>query len=187
LIFNALNITPLDSIRTVILGQDPYHGPDQAHGLCFSVQKGVDLPPSLKNILKELGRENASDTGDLTPWALQGVLLLNTIMTVERGRPGSHEKKGWEIFTDKIISLVSETAAKKKKPLAFLLWGNWAHKKIPLVDSRHFVVKSAHPSPLSCYRGFLGSRPFEKVNDYLKSMGQNPIDWTLPREERISP
>jgi uracil-DNA glycosylase len=183
LVFEALNKTPLDSVRVVILGQDPYHGPGQAHGLCFSVQEGVN-PPSLINILKELGH-GPETSGNLTPWAKQGVLLLNCIMTVEKDEPASHKKRGWERFTDKIISLVSETATANSTPLALLLWGRPAQKKEKLLTPGHFLVKSSHPSPRSCYRSclssrpFSGSRPFEKVNKYLNSKNQDPIDWSL--------
>jgi uracil-DNA glycosylase len=180
LVFEALNKTPLDSVRVVILGQDPYHRAGQAHGLCFSVQERTKIPPSLRNILRELGQEQQS-SGDLTPWAKQGVLLLNCIMTVEEGVPGSHKKQGWEIFTDKIISEVSETASANSRPLALLLWGSPAQQKEKLLvpGHKHKVIKSTHPSPLSCYRGFSGSRPFEKVNEYLKSKNEAPIDWSL--------
>jgi uracil-DNA glycosylase len=180
LVFEALNKTPLDSVRVVILGQDPYHGPQQAHGLCFSVQENVKIPPSLKNILKELGRQPPT-SGDLTPWAKQGVLLLNCIMTVEEGAPGSHKNQGWETFTDKIISEVGKTATANSRPLALLLWGSPAQQKEKLLapGHKHKVIKSSHPSPLSCYRGFSGNRPFEKVNEYLKSKNEIPIDWSL--------
>ena len=179
LIFEALNLTPLSQVKAVILGQDPYHGPDQAHGLSFSVRKGIPLPPSLKNILKELKEGlniSSPDSGDLTPWARQGVLLLNCVMTVEKSKPGFHEKRGWEIFTDKIISVLGS----QQRPIGFVLWGSYAHKKAVLIDeSRHLVIKSPHPSPLSSYRGFFGSRPFEKVNEFLIKNDQKPIDWSL--------
>jgi uracil-DNA glycosylase len=180
LIFEALNKTPLHSVRVIIIGQDPYHGPKQAHGLCFSVQEGTKIPPSLKNILKELSQKPPT-SGDLTPWAKQGVLLLNSIMTVEKGTPGSHKNQGWEIFTDKIISVVSETARANARPLALLLWGSPAQQKEKLLapGHKHKVIKSTHPSPLSCYRGFSGSRPFAKVNEYLESKNEKPIDWSL--------
>jgi uracil-DNA glycosylase len=183
LVFEALNKTPLDSVRVIILGQDPYHAAKQAHGLCFSVQEGIKIPPSLKNILKELN-QNPPTSGDLTPWAQQGVLLLNCIMTVEKGAPGSHKNQGWETFTDKIISVVSETATANARPLALLLWGSPASpaqqkEKLLAPGHKHKVIKSTHPSPLSCYRGFSGSRPFEKVNEYLKSKNEKPIDWSL--------
>jgi uracil-DNA glycosylase len=183
LVFDALNRTPLDAVRVIILGQDPYHGPGQAHGLCFSVQEGVALPRSLKNILKELG-EKGGTSGNLTSWAQQGVLLLNCIMTVERGAPGSHGKRGWEKFTDKIITLVDETAKTNSKPLAFVLWGRPAQKKEKLLSPEHFRIKTAHPSPLSCNREscngrFVGSQPFAKVNEYLESKNQEPITWRL--------
>jgi uracil-DNA glycosylase len=186
LVFEALNKTPLDSVKVVILGQDPYHGHGQAHGLCFSVQGGGKIPRSLKNILKELGQEHPT-SGNLTPWAKQGVLLLNCIMTVEKGAPGSHKKQGWEKFTDKIISLVSETATANSRPLALLLWGRPAQKKEKRLTPghKHMVVKSSHPCPRSCYRSvlggrpFSGSRPFKKVNGYLESKNQKPIVWSL--------
>ena len=180
LVFEALNKTPLDSVKVIILGQDPYHGPKQAHGLCFSVQEGTKIPPSLKNILKELGQKPPT-SGDLTPWAEQGVLLLNCIMTVEQGAPGSHKSQGWETFTEKIISRVSETTTASAKPLALLLWGSPAQQKEELLapGHKHKVIKSTHPSPLSCYRGFSGSRPFQKVNEYLESQNEKPIDWSL--------
>jgi uracil-DNA glycosylase len=178
LVLEALNQTPLDSVRVVILGQDPYHGRGQAHGLCFSVQ-GADIRPSLRNILKELGQKHPT-SGDLTPWAKQGVLLLNCIMTVEKGRPGSHKKLRWEKFTDKIISCVSETATANSRPLALLLWGSSAQRKEKLLarGHKHKVIKSTHPSPISCHRKvpgsrpFFDSRPFEKVDKYLKSNEQ---------------
>ena len=178
-IFNALNLTPFNQVKVVILGQDPYHGPNQAHGLCFSVKPGVKIPPSLVNIFKELNEDQAitpPKEGSLIKWAERGVLLLNNVLTVEAGQAGSHHHKGWEKFTDKIVELLNEN----KEHLVFILWGSPAQKKAANVDqSRHFVIKSVHPSPLSSYRGFFGSSPFSKTNDYLKSKSKNPIDWSL--------
>ena len=178
-IFQALNLTPLDKVKVVILGQDPYHGKNQAHGLCFSVREGVKIPPSLVNIFKELKQDlgiNPPNQGCLDPWAKQGVLLLNNVLTVEDGKAGSHHLKGWEEFTDKIIELLN----KKRENLVFILWGNPAQKKAERVDStRHFIIKSPHPSPLSSYRGFFGSKPFSQTNDYLVSKGIPPVDWKL--------
>ncbi|GLI98156.1 uracil-DNA glycosylase [Sphingobium sp. BS19] len=182
--FRALDLTTLDQVRVVILGQDPYHGPGQAHGLAFSVQPGVRTPPSLVNIYKEL----QSDLGIAPPrhgflehWAQQGVLLLNSVLTVERAQAASHQGKGWERFTDAVIRLVNA----KPDPVVFMLWGAYAQKKAAFVDSidkggRHLVIKSAHPSPLSAHNGFLGSRPFSKANAFLESHGAPPIDWALP-------
>lgn len=176
-IFNALNTTPFDKIKVVILGQDPYHGPGQAHGLCFSVQKGVPKPPSLKNIYKEIERDlkvKMPDTGDLTAWAQQGVLLLNSVLTVEASQAGSHQGKGWEVFTDKIISLINE----HKKNIVFLLWGAYAIKKAAFIDQKkHHVLQSVHPSPLSAHRGFLGNCHFSKTNEYLKKQKLEAILW----------
>ena len=167
LIFNAFNLTHLKDLRVVILGQDPYHGPGQAHGLCFSVPKGVTAPPSLKNIFKELKEDlnitkNTSD-GDLQSWAKQGVFLLNTSLTVCEGQAMSHKDIGWEQFTDKVISIISQ----EKEKVIFVLWGTHAQSKIPLIDSRHIIIKSPHPSPLSAHRGFFGSKPFSKINFHL--------------------
>jgi uracil-DNA glycosylase len=182
--FRALDLTPLDRVRVVILGQDPYHGPGQAHGLCFSVQPGVRPPPSLVNIYKEL----QSDLGIAPPrhgflehWAEQGVLLLNSVLTVEQGLAASHRARGWETFTDAVIRLV----AAKEEPVVFLLWGSYAQKKAGFVKTveqggRHLVLKSAHPSPLSAHNGFLGCRHFSKANAFLEAHGQQPIDWALP-------
>ena len=179
-IFNAFKITPYKSIKAVILGQDPYHEPGQAHGLCFSVKEGTKLPPSLVNIYKELYSDlgiEPSESGDLTAWAKQGVLLLNTTLTVRRGVANSHSKCGWTEFTDEVIKKISE----REKPVVFILWGGNARAKKSLIDlSRHFVIESAHPSPLSCYNGFFGSKPFSRTNEYLKSIGETPIDWKLP-------
>jgi uracil-DNA glycosylase len=179
LIFNALNSTPLDKVKVVILGQDPYHGPGQAHGLCFSVQPGVPAPPSLQNIFKELKRDLIIDPpphGCLQRWAEQGVLLLNTTLTVEQGQAGAHAKCGWQRFTDKVIEVVNA----RQPHLVFLLWGAHAQAKAPLLDStRHLLLKSAHPSPLSAYRGFLGNGHFSRCNKFLEQHGLEPIDWSL--------
>ena len=178
--FAALNLTPFDSTKVVVLGQDPYHGPNQAHGLCFSVKPGVDIPPSLRNIYKELRSDlgiEPSQHGFLESWAEQGVLLLNSVLTVENGLAGSHAKKGWEQFTDRIVAVLNE----KKEHLVFVLWGAYAQKKGEIIDrKRHLVISTAHPSPLSASRGFLGSRPFSKINHYLEKEGIAPIDWRLP-------
>lgn len=179
-IFTALNLTPLKSVKVVILGQDPYHGPDQAHGLSFSVPSNVSkLPPSLKNIYKELNADLGipiATSGDLTRWAEQGVLLLNAMLTVEARSAGSHQKKGWEAFTDRIITLLSEHC----DGLVFVLWGAYAQKKAPLIDEdKHLVLKGIHPSPLSAHRGFFGSRPFTRINQYLVSRGRSEINWPI--------
>jgi uracil-DNA glycosylase len=180
LIFNALNVTPLDKVKIVILGQDPYHGPNQAHGLCFSVLPGVKIPPSLVNIYKELSADlaiNPAQHGCLTHWAEQGVLLLNSVLTVEEARAASHQGKGWERFTDKVISILN----KKKTALVFLLWGSYAQKKGEFIDrKKHLVLQSAHPSPLSAHRGFLGNKHFSQTNNYLQEQGKTVIDWQLP-------
>lgn len=180
LIFNALNSTPLDRVKVVIIGQDPYHGPGQAHGLCFSVPKGVPPPPSLQNIFKELKRDlniAPPSHGCLQSWAQQGVLLLNTSLTVEQGKAGSHADKGWQSFTDKVIEVVSQ----EREGLVFLLWGAHAQSKQRLIDPRkHLILKSAHPSPLSAHRGFLGNGHFSRCNRFLQEQGQTPIDWRLP-------
>lgn len=176
-IFNALNTTPLDNVKVVIIGQDPYHGPGQAHGLCFSVQKGVPTPPSLVNIYKELNSDLSTGIpthGDLTHWAEQGVLMLNATLTVEDGKAGSHQNKGWETFTDKVIEVVN----KDPRPKVFILWGSFAQKKAQFVDrKKHLVIESPHPSPLSAHRGFFGSKPFSKTNRFLISKGLKPIQW----------
>ncbi|MEK2609280.1 uracil-DNA glycosylase [Pseudomonas shirazensis] len=181
LIFNALNSTPLDQVKVVILGQDPYHGPGQAHGLCFSVQPGVPTPPSLVNIYKELQRDlnlPIPANGYLQSWAEQGVLLLNTTMTVQRGNAASHAKKGWESFTDRIIQLVSE----RQSNVVFLLWGAHAQSKQKLIDgTKHLVLKSVHPSPLSAYRGFIGCGHFSHANRFLQQHGMKPVEWALPQ------
>ena len=178
--FRALDLTPLEKVRVVILGQDPYHGLGQAHGLCFSVRHGVQPPPSLVNIFKELrsdvGVEPARH-GFLEHWAEQGVLLLNSVLTVEMGRAASHREKGWERFTDAIIQLVNA----KEEPVVFMLWGSYAQKKAAFVDtSRHLVLKAPHPSPLSAHSGFFGCRHFSKANAFLEAHGLPPIDWALP-------
>lgn len=177
LIFNALDSLPVNEVRVVILGQDPYHGDGQAHGLSFSVPQGIQLPPSLKNIYKELYTDlgiKKNNSGDLSNWVSQGVLLLNATLTVRAHQPASHQNKGWEILTDAIIKNLSST----QKNLVFILWGNYAQKKIPLIDeSKHLIIKSAHPSPLSAYNGFFGSKPFSKTNTYLISVGKPSINW----------
>lgn len=178
LIFNAFNKTPFDAVKVVILGQDPYHGKGQAHGLCFSVNHGVAIPPSLANIFKELNADlgiSVPSHGNLEKWAAQGVLLLNAILTVRADCAGSHEKKGWEQFTDVVISKISE----KKKGVVFLLWGRYAQAKEVLIDTtKHHIFKAAHPSPLSV-KGFFGCRHFSKTNEVLISQKQTPIDWRL--------
>jgi uracil-DNA glycosylase len=178
--FRALELTPLDKVRVVILGQDPYHGPGQAHGLCFSVPPGVRPPPSLANIYKELANDLGLPRpphGFLEHWARQGVLLLNSVLTVEMAKAASHSKKGWEPFTDAIIAQVND----KAEPVVFMLWGAYAHKKAANVDaSRHLVLKAAHPSPLSAHNGFLGCKHFSQCNAFLVSNGLPPIDWILP-------
>lgn len=179
-IFNALHYTSYADTKVLILGQDPYHEPGQAHGLSFSVQPNVPPPPSLVNIFKELETDlgcTVPNNGCLEPWARQGVLLLNTVLTVQAHRANSHRDKGWEIFTDKIISLLNQ----REKPVAFVLWGSPARrKKAMITNPQHFIVESPHPSPLSAYRGFFGSRPFSKVNKFLESVGEEPINWQLP-------
>ena len=177
-IFNALKLTSYKDTKVVIVGQDPYHGEHQAHGLSFSVQKGVKLPPSLQNIYKELesdlGIPLRSD-GDLTGWAKQGVLMLNTVLTVEKDKAASHRNLGWEPMTDYII----KTLNKKEEPAVFILWGNFAKEKAKLITNpNHYIIISPHPSPLSAYSGFFGSKPFSKTNDYLVSKGLTPIDWS---------
>lgn len=177
-IFEAFNRTPFDKVKVVILGQDPYHGPNQAHGLCFSVQDGIQPPPSLINIYKELQKEYGvavnMTNGNLTRWADQGVLLLNATLTVEAGKAGSHQGKGWETFTDAAIKALSD----RRDGLVFMLWGSYAQQKGRVIDrSKHLVLESSHPSPLSVYRGFDGCGHFKKANQYLQSRGQEPIDW----------
>lgn len=177
-IFNALKYTSYENTRVVILGQDPYHGEGQAHGLCFSVKEGTPPPPSLKNIFKELNDSlgiSPPPCGELVGWAKQGVLLLNTTLTVREGAPQSHKGKGWEILTDKIIELMNE----KQTPVVFMLWGGNARAKKSLITNKHhLILECAHPSPLSAYAGFFGSNHFSKANDYLLSLGQAPIDWS---------
>ena len=179
-IFNALDSTPFEQVRVVILGQDPYHGPGQAHGLCFSVQHGVRVPPSLANIYREI----ESDLGIAPPrhgclqtWAEQGVLLLNAVLTVERGQAGSHQGKGWETFTDAVVQLLND----EREGLVFMLWGSYAQKKGAMIDrNKHLVLKAPHPSPLSAHRGFLGCRHFSSANKYLHKHQQQTIDWSVP-------
>jgi uracil-DNA glycosylase len=179
--FNAFNSTPLEKVKVVILGQDPYHGPGQAHGLCFSVPHGIDVPPSLVNIFKEIQADlglTAAEFrhGHLKKWADQGVLLLNSVLTVEGGRAASHQGKGWEEFTDRAISILNE----KKEHVVFMLWGAYAQRKGGVIDgSRHLVLQAPHPSPLSAHRGFFGCRHFSKANEYLVKHGIEPIDWRL--------
>ena len=179
-VFSALHLTSYATTRVMILGQDPYHGPNQAHGLCFSVQRGVAVPPSLANIYKELRSDldiEAPSHGNLTHWATQGVLLLNATLTVRAGQAGSHQGNGWETFTDQVIRVVND----KTDPVVFILWGAYARKKGALIDAdRHVVIESAHPSPLSAHNGFLGSKPFSRTNEALRARGRQPIDWRLP-------
>ena len=176
-VFNALELTPFESVKVVILGQDPYHGFGQAHGLSFSVQKGIPLPPSLKNIYKELQEDIGGEfptEGDLSHWAQQGVLLLNTVLTVEEGNANSHKGKGWERLTNRLIKSLNEL----KHPVIFILWGKPAQDKEKLITNpNHVILKAPHPSPLSAYRGFFGSKPFSRVNDILIQQGQTPICW----------
>lgn len=179
-IFAAFDATPFDAVKVVILGQDPYHGPDQAHGLCFSVRPGVPVPPSLDNIYKELARDTGfvrPDHGCLLPWARRGVLLLNSVLTVEAGQAGSHQGKGWEGFTDHVVDVLN----REREHLVFLLWGSYAQKKGAVIDPRrHRVLKAPHPSPLSAHRGFLGCGHFSAANQSLVRTGQAPVDWSLP-------
>ncbi len=179
LIFNAFDNTPFEQVRVVLLGQDPYHGPGQAHGLCFSVPDGIPFPPSLRNIFKELRDDlqiPVPFSGNLTKWAKQGVLLLNASLTVRNGAAGSHHNKGWEQFTDRVIRLISE----KHDGVIFLLWGRFAQAKAELIDTdRHHILRAAHPSPLSAHSGFFGCRHFSKVNEILRASGQSQIDWNL--------
>jgi len=185
-IFAALDATPFEQVKVVILGQDPYHGPGQAHGLCFSVLPGVPPPPSLVNIFSEIGRDLGiarPDHGCLIPWARQGVLLLNAVLTVERGLAGSHQGKGWEGFTDNVIDHLN----REREGLVFLLWGSHAQAKGALIDTRrHRVLKAPHPSPLSAHRGFIGCGHFSKANQWLSEHGQSEIDWSLPRSANIA-
>jgi uracil-DNA glycosylase len=181
-IFSALNATDFDAVKVVILGQDPYHGPRQAHGLCFSVKPGVQVPPSLKNIYKELQADvdfEVPSHGCLQDWAQQGVLLLNAVLTVQAGQAASHQGKGWERFTDAIVGLLN----KEREGLIFMLWGSYAQKKGAIVDrDRHLVLQSPHPSPLSASRGFFGNHHFSRANSYLESKGKRAIDWQLPMQ-----
>ena len=185
-IFAAFDATPFDAVKVVILGQDPYHGPGQAHGLCFSVRVGVPVPPSLDNIYKELARDTGfvrPDHGCLLPWARRGVLLLNSVLTVEAGQPGSHQGNGWEGFTDHVVDVLN----REREQLVFLLWGSYAQKKGAVIDARrHRVLKAPHPSPLSAHRGFLGCGHFSAANQSLARSGQAPIDWTLPPAAALS-
>ena len=178
-IFNALNTTPFENVKVVIIGQDPYHGPGQAHGLCFSVQHGVAIPPSLINIYKEISAEYGTkmpDHGNLTKWAEQGVLLLNATLTVRQAQAGSHQNKGWEEFTDAVIRAVNQ----RHNHVVFMLWGSYAQKKGAFIDrSRHCVLQAPHPSPLSAHRGFLGCGHFKKANEYLESKGRDGIGWVI--------
>ncbi len=178
--FRAMNLTPFDQVKVVILGQDPYHGPGQAHGLSFSVRPDVVIPPSLVNMYKELESDLGiapASHGFLEHWATQGVLLLNSVLTVEHRQAASHQGRGWEIFTDRIVALLNE----HREHIVFILWGSYAQKKGRIIDtSKHLVLQSAHPSPLSAYRGFFGSKPFSKANDYLGSHGLAPVQWQLP-------
>lgn len=178
-IFNALKYTSYQDVRVVLLGQDPYHGPNQAHGLCFSVKKGVMPPPSLKNIFKELQDDvgcTIPSHGELVKWAKEGVLMLNTVLTVREGHANSHANKGWEILTDRIISLLND----RSEPIVFLLWGRNAQNKSAMItNSHHLILKCAHPSPLSAYNGFFGCRHFSKTNQFLKQHGYAPIDWQI--------
>ena len=178
-IFNAFKLTPYSDVKAVILGQDPYHEPNEAHGLCFSVRQGVKMPPSLANIYKELKTDLGVDNGtktDLTAWAKQGVLLLNTTLTVRRGQANSHKNCGWTEFTDEVIKLLN----KREKPIVFILWGQNARSKKAFIDTeKHFVLESAHPSPLSAFNGFFGCKHFSKTNDFLIKTNQTPINWQL--------
>ncbi|GAB2562353.1 uracil-DNA glycosylase [Gracilibacillus alcaliphilus] len=178
-IYNALHYTPFEQVKVVILGQDPYHGPNQAHGLSFSVKPEVAIPPSLKNIYKELQSDIGCvipNHGYLVDWAKQGVLLLNNVLTVRQGQAHSHQGKGWEQFTDQVITTLNQ----KDTPVVYILWGSAAQKKQALIDtSKHLIIKSPHPSPLSAHRGFFGSRPFSRTNQLLQENGQQPIDWQI--------
>ncbi|MBW8348440.1 uracil-DNA glycosylase [Bacillus sp. IITD106] len=179
-IFNALHYTPYQNVKAVILGQDPYHGPGQAHGLSFSVKPEVRIPPSLRNIFKELKNDLGCDVpnnGYLVKWAEQGVLMLNTILTVRAGQAFSHRGKGWETFTDKVITLLNE----RDKPVVFILWGRPAQEKIALINTeKHKIIQSPHPSPFAARKGFFGSCPFSKTNEFLQGLGETPIDWQIP-------
>lgn len=178
-VFAAFRFSPFAKTKVVLLGQDPYHGDGQAHGLSFSVKDGIKHPPSLRNIFKELESDvgaSKPESGDLSPWANQGVLLLNTVLTVRKSEANSHRKKGWEKFTDAVIRSLNNHTNR----IVFILWGSPAHKKEKLIDSKHRLIKSVHPSPLSAHRGFFGSRPFSRTNELLVESGQTPIDWQLP-------
>ncbi|WP_288130324.1 uracil-DNA glycosylase [Microbulbifer sp.] len=179
-IFNAFNSTPFDQVKVVVLGQDPYHGAGQAHGLCFSVMPGVRIPPSLQNIYKELQSDldiAPPNHGCLQPWAEQGVLLLNATLTVEESKAGAHQGRGWEQFTDAAVHALAE----QREGLVFILWGSYAQKKGAFIDrNKHLVLRAPHPSPLSAHRGFFGTRPFSQANAYLRERGEVPIDWALP-------
>ena len=183
--FNALNSTPLHEVRVVILGQDPYHGPGQAHGLCFSVRPDVPPPPSLVNMFKEIQSDLGiapPDHGCLQPWAEQGVLLLNSVLTVVQGEAGVHQGKGWETFTDRVI----ETVNREREGVVFLLWGSYARKKGQHIDrNRHLVLEGPHPSPLSAYRGFFGCKHFSRANEWLREQGKEPVDWKLPSKASL--
>lgn len=178
-IFNAFRYTAYEDVKAVILGQDPYHGPNQAHGLCFSVQKGVNPPPSLQNIFKELNSDlgvPVPKSGELTKWTKSGVMLLNTVLTVRGGQANSHKGMGWETFTDRVIQILNE----REKPIVFLLWGTPAKSKAKLITNpNHFILQTVHPSPLSAYNGFFGCRHFSKTNEILKKLGEEEIDWSL--------
>lgn len=180
-IFNALKLTPYSKVKVVILGQDPYHGVGEAHGLSFSVQDGIKKPPSLKNIFKELHDDLGFDepeSGNLEKWAKEGVLLLNSVLTVEKDKAASHKDLGWNLFTDHIIKLLNQ----KETPIVFILWGNFARSKRAFItNEKHLVIESVHPSPFSVYNGFFGSKPFSKTNDFLIKTGQTPIDWNLKK------
>lgn len=184
-IFNAFKFTPYEQVKVVILGQDPYHGPNQAHGLCFSVKPGVAIPPSLLNIYKELNQDLGVQPvkhGYLESWAKQGILLLNSVLTVENGRAASHQGKGWEQFTDQVIAKLNA----RLKPVIFVLWGNYAQRKGQFIDqNRHHVLRSPHPSPLSASKGFLGNKHFSSINNILVSEGQAPINWQLPETAEL--
>lgn len=186
-IFNAMHLTPFKEVKVLILGQDPYHDDGQAHGLCFSVMPGIKIPPSLRNIYKELHSDlgiSPAKNGCLTKWAEQGILLLNAVLSVRAHNAGSHSKKGWEKFTDAVIKVLNET----HDPLVFVLWGNYAIKKRELIDeSKHVVISSAHPSPLSASRGFFGTKPFSQINENLERLGKEAMSWQLEEpEEEIS-
>lgn len=181
--FSAFSLTPFEQVKVIILGQDPYHGPEQAHGLSFSVKPGMKTPPSLLNIFKELNQDlniPLADHGNLVTWAQQGVLLLNSVLTVEKSKANSHQGKGWETFTDKVIELLNS----EHQGLVFMLWGSYAQKKGKAIDrDRHLVLEAVHPSPLSAYRGFLGCKHFSLANDYLTQHGKTAINWSLPEQE----